>query len=317
MIDFKKLIEAGVHFGHQTSRWSPKMAPFIWGYRNKVHLIDVSKTAHQLEKAAKFLESTAANGKTILWVGTKKPAQAIVTRIGNELESPYLTHRWIGGTLTNYSQVKKLITKLLHYEDILNKSDQFNYTKKELNTIHKAVERLRETVGGIRKLSWPIGAVVLVDIRKEQAALKESASLGIPIVALVDTNSDPTLVDYVIPANDDAPKSIKIILDYLAESVKRGKELAKKKKETVKAKAEEEKMLEAKKAKPAASAKKAKEVKITAKEVKTEKPATVKAKPKASEKVAAPKEVVAPKEKETVKKTEVKEKKEAPKAPKK
>lgn len=232
MVDFKELIKAGVHFGHRRSVWSPRMAPFIWGFKNNVHLIDVSKTAYNLESAAKFLEQVAADGRPILWVGTKKPAQASIYATANRLSMPYVTHRWIGGTLSNHSQVKKSVTKLLHYEDILSKASKYPYyTKKELNTFQKVVDRLKKNVGGIINLKWPLGAIVLVDIKKEQSALREAAVMGVPVVALVDTNSDPSLVDYIIPGNDDAPRSIKFIIDYLEEAVKRGQETAATKKE--------------------------------------------------------------------------------------
>lgn len=227
-IDFKALVKAGVHFGHQTSRWCPKMAPYIWGFKNNVHLIDVSKTAAQLEKAAQFLEGVAAEGKSILWIGTKKPAQDIVQSIAANLNMPYVNHRWIGGTLSNYGQVKKSITKLLHYEDVISKSEKFpQYTKKEFNVFQKLVNRLNKNIGGIRTLQWPVGAVVLIDVTKERSALKEAAAVGVPVVALVDTNGDPSLVDYVIPANDDAPRAIKVVMDILEAAVKQGKETAK------------------------------------------------------------------------------------------
>ena len=230
MVDFKDLAKAGVHFGHQTSRWNPKMAPYIWGHRNGVHLIDVSKTAVMLERAAKFLESVAAQGKQILWVGTKKPAQAFVAQ-ARDVKMPSVTHRWIGGTLTNNLQVRKSITRLLHYEDILEKSEKFPYNKKELGVFQKIAHRLEKNIGGIRNLRWPVGAVVLVDVRKEQTALKEAVSMGIPVVSLVDTNGDPYGVDYVIPGNDDSPRAIKIILDYLLQAAQKGQEIAARKKE--------------------------------------------------------------------------------------
>lgn len=225
-IDLKKLIQAGVPFGHPTSSWAPKMAPYIWGHKNKVYLIDVSKTAYQMEKAAEFLKSIVMDGKSILWVGTKKPAREIIQQTAESLGAPYVAHRWIGGTLSNFTQVKKSVTKLLHFEDILSKTDHEHYTKKEISTLQKKQYRLKANIGGILNLKWPLGALVIVDARKEQAALKEAAGLGIPVVALVDTNTDPSLVSYVIPANDDAPKSIKIIIDYLAEAVKEAKDKA-------------------------------------------------------------------------------------------
>ncbi len=224
MIDFRKLVEAGVHFGHQRSRKCPKMDPYIWGIKNDTLLIDVSKTAHCLEKAATFLEDVAAQGKGILWVGTKKPAQDIISSAATNLKMPYVSHRWVGGTLSNYGQVKKSITKMLHLEDVVAKSEQYpHYKKKEINVFQKQIARLQKSVGGIRGLSWPVGALVLVDVSKERSALKEAIAMGVPVVALVDTNADPSLVDYVIPANDDAPRSIKLLINYLAEAAARGK----------------------------------------------------------------------------------------------
>ena len=203
------------------------MDAYIWGNKNGVSLIDVSKTAHQLEKAAKFLNRLQLKANTILWVGTKKPAQDIILAMATSFNMPYVTHRWIGGTLSNYSQVTKSRTKLLHYEDVLARSEKFPfYTKKELNVIQKAVERLKKNVGGIRSLTWPVGAIVLVDILKERSALREAARMGVPVVALVDTNADPSLVDYVIPGNDDAPRAIKIVIDYLGEAARKGVEVA-------------------------------------------------------------------------------------------
>ncbi len=226
MIDLKELIKAGVYFGHQKTRWNPKMAPYIWGHRSGIHLIDVSKTANNLEKAAQFLKTIAEQRKPILWVGTKQAAQQTIGDIAKNLEMPYINHRWVGGMLTNYPQVKKSVTKLLHYEDILSKAEDSNYTKKELNHLQKLVEKSKKNIGGIRKLSWPIGAIVVVDVKKEETAIKEAAQSGIPIVALVDTNADPSLVNFVIPANDDSPKSVKLILEYLEKAVQEGKDKA-------------------------------------------------------------------------------------------
>lgn len=230
MIDFRELIKAGSHFGHQTSRWCPKMAPYIWGLKSKVHLIDVSKTAFQLEKAADFLRKIAEEDKQILLVGTKRPAQKIIEDMAKNLGMSYVNHRWVGGTLSNYEQVKKSVTRLLHYEDVLAKSESHPYyTKKELNVFQKLVYRLEKSVGGIRTLKWPVGAIVLVDVGKEGSALQEAVAMKVPVVAIVDTNCDPTLVDYVIPANDDAPRSIQVIMDYLAAAIEKGKGEASKK----------------------------------------------------------------------------------------
>ena len=269
-VDFRDLVKVGAQFGHLKARLNPRMNPYIWGTKNNVHLIDVSKTAVLLGKAASFLEEIAASGKPILWIGTKKAAKDLITATAQKLDMPYVSHRWIGGTLSNHSQVKKSVTKLLHYEDVLSKTEKFpHYTKKELNVFSKIVERLKKNIGGIRGLKWPIGAVVLVDVVKELSALKEAATVGIPVVAIVDTNGDPSLVDHVIPANDDSVRSIKLIIDCLAESVEKGKKQAaqekkvereaeKKEKETkVKVKKTAEKATEKKEApKKAATAKK-------------------------------------------------------------
>jgi small subunit ribosomal protein S2 len=227
---FGELVKAGVHFGHQKSRWCPKMKQYIWGYKNGVHLINVALTADHLNKAEKFLESISAEGKTVLWVGTKKAASKSIAEIGARLNQPFVNHRWLGGTLLNWSQVKKSLTRLLHYEDVLAKSESNPfYTKKELNLYKKTADKLEKTVGGIRKLALPVGAIVIVDVSKEQSAVKEAVLMGVPVVAIVDTNSDPSDVDFVIPANDDSPQSIGLIVNYLADAVTRGKEAATKK----------------------------------------------------------------------------------------
>jgi small subunit ribosomal protein S2 len=283
MVDFKELISVGIHFGHQTARWNPKMAPYIWGFRKGIHLVDVSKTAHYLEKAAKFLEAVASEGKPILWVGTKKAAQKAIEKWGNDLKMPNVTHRWIGGTLTNFPQVKKSVTKLLHFEDILDRAANFPYTKKEFLNFQKMADRLNRNVGGIRNLKWPIGAIVIIDVRKEKTVLNEAQVAGIPVVALVDTNSDPTGVSYVVPGNDDSPKAVNFIIDYLGEAVKRGvasvvkKEKAPKKDvqqvEALKAKVAEPKKIVVKKEEKVAekvSAKEVKDVKVVQSVVKKE-----------------------------------------------
>ena len=222
MIEFRDLIQAGLHFGHQKSRWCPKMAPYIWGHRNGIHLIDVSKIAFNLEKSSKFLEEVAARGETILWVGTKKSAKGMIESIGQNLNMPYVSHRWLGGTITNFYQVKKAVTKFLHLEDVIKKSEDSTYTKKEFVTFQKAADRLKRTVGGLIDLKMPIGAIVLIDVKKEYTALQEAISAGVPVVALVDSNANPDGVDFVIPGNDDSPKAIKLVLDYLAAGAARG-----------------------------------------------------------------------------------------------
>lgn len=226
----KKLIENGVHFGHQIQRRDPRMDPFIWGKKNGVHLIDVSKTVHQLERAAQFLEAVASEGKQILFVGTKRPAQGIIEETAKKLNCPFSATRWVGGTLSNYPQVRKSVTKLLHYEDVVSKSDKSNYTKKEIGVFQKVVGRLQHSVGGVRQLHWPVGALVVVDAKKEATAIKEAVTMRVPVVALVDTNSDPSGISIIIPGNDDSARSIRVIIEELAQAVERGMEKAKEKK---------------------------------------------------------------------------------------
>ncbi len=249
MIELEKLFKAGVHFGHQKRRWCPKMEPYIWGFKSNVHLIDISKTAYQLEKASKFLKELVGEGKTVLWVGTKKPAQEAVKAAAKQLDMPYVNHRWIGGTLSNFAQVKKSVTKYLHYKDILAKADKYpHYTKKELNVISKAAGRLEQNVGGILNLKWPVSALIIVDVIKEGSALREATTMGIPVIALVDTNADPSLVDFVIPANDDSPRAIQVLIDYLAAAAQKGKDTFDKQKEKERlAKQEERESAKAKK----------------------------------------------------------------------
>lgn len=227
MVDFRMLVKHGVHFGHQKTRWCPKMAPYIWGIQNNIHLIDVSKTAYQLERAAQFLKEVAAEGKRILWIGTKKAARDAIVNAAVDLKMPYVCHRWIGGTLSNNSQVKKSVTNLLHKEDILANVEKFPlYLKKEFNKIQKDVERLNKSVGGIKNLTWPVGAIVLVDVTKEHSALKEAVVMGIPIVAIVDTNGDPSHVNIVIPGNDDSPRSVGLLIGRLKDAVAEGVAIA-------------------------------------------------------------------------------------------
>lgn len=221
MIDLKKLLEAGVHFGHKTSRWSPKMRPYIWGAKNKVHLIDVSKTAVMLERAATFLKETASMGGRFLFVGTKKSAQGIIQRAATSAKMPYVIHRWVGGTLSNYDQVKKAVTRLLHMRDVLQKPTT-HYKKKEISMIQKEVARLEKNVGGIIDFEYPPAAIIIVDAKKEVSAIKEASRLGVPVIGLVDTNTDPTDVSFVIPTNDDSPKAIACIIEYLEASIKAG-----------------------------------------------------------------------------------------------
>lgn len=223
MMDFRELIKAGVHFGHVKARQCPKMLPYVWGVKNDVQLINVAQTAYCVEEAARFLEKLAGEGKQILWVGTKKSAQKAIFDAAVSVNMPHVTHRWIGGTLSNFGQVKKSVTRYLHLLDIIERAEKYPYyTKKEINGFIKIVERLKKSVGGIEKLTWPVAAIVVVDVTKEFSAVHEASMMGIPVVAIVDTNGDPSKVDYVIPANDDASRSVEIITQYLAQRVAAG-----------------------------------------------------------------------------------------------
>lgn len=219
MIDIKKMLTSGVHFGHRTSRWSPAMRPFIWGEKNRVHLIDVSKTSFLLEKAVVFLEGLARQNGRFLWVGTKAPAQEVVRAAAERLSMPYVTNRWLGGTLTNYEQIKKAITRYLYYKEIVDKQQLEGYKKKEIVAMQKEVERLEKIVLGVVNLQYPPAALIIVDAKKERTAIQEATRVGIPVVALVDTNSNPKGVNYIIPANDDSPSSISCIIEYISARV--------------------------------------------------------------------------------------------------
>ncbi len=218
MIDIKELIKSGIHFGHRTSRWSPKMKPFIWGAKNKIHLIDISKTAFLLERAVEYLKAVTAEGGSIMWIGTKKAARDIVKKNAELLGMPFVINRWVGGTLSNYSQIKKAITRLLHLRDVAVKSGSY-YTKKELSTMNKEIARLEKNIGGIINLRYPPQAIFVIDAKKEHAAVREALSLGIPVIGIVDTNTDPTGINFVIPANDDSPRAIECIMNYIIPHV--------------------------------------------------------------------------------------------------
>jgi len=287
--ELKQFVEAGVHFGHHTARWHPKMRPYIWGARNKIHLINVAKTAFLLERAKKFLEEVTSQNKLILWVGTKKAAQPSIKAIGEKLEMPYVAHRWIGGTLSNYDQVKKAVTQLLHLRDVQKKSLS-RYSKKEQSMLLKDLERLEKNFGGIVKLNALPAALIVVDAKYERSAIKEALGMNIPVISLVDTNTDPTGITYVIPSNDDSPKAISLIIKLLGESVEAGFVVAEKAKQEAAQKAAEKK----------AQKNKAHDVKQAKKAVQTKEAAT-KAKATASPKVDVTKKTATPPKEENKK----------------
>lgn len=222
-VDIKALFEAGAHFGHKTSRWHPKMAPYIHSKRQDSHIIDLTKTVAGLEKALPFISEVASTGKQILFVGTKKHAKEIVKQTAETLGQPYVTERWLGGVLTNGTTVGRQIRKLKDLERRMASGDlDKRYSKLEVQRFQEEIDVLNTRYGGIKDLNGQPGAMIIVDVIGDANAIKEAKTLGIPVVAIVDTNADPSVVDYVIPANDDAIKSVQLILDYIAEAVKAG-----------------------------------------------------------------------------------------------
>lgn len=224
MLDLREMLKAGVHFGHKTSRWCPKMRPYIWGSKNRIHLIDVSKTALLLEKIGGLIKEVSSQGGMFLFVGTKKAAQPIIEKAAKDTKTPYVINRWVGGTLSNFEQVKKAITRLLHLRDVAEKSAGY-YKKKEIVMFQKEIARLEKNVGGIIDFAFPPAALIVVDAKKERAAVKEAHALGIPVIAIVDTNTDPVGVTHIIPANDDSPKSIQFLVDYIASKIQEGQKI--------------------------------------------------------------------------------------------
>lgn len=230
-VDIKQLLEAGVHFGHKTSRWHPKMAPYIHSKRQDSHIIDLTKTVEGLEKALPFLTATAAAGKPILFVATKKQTKELVKQTAESLNQPYVTERWLGGTLTNVNTVTAQIKKLKDLErNMASGAFEKKYNKLEIQRFQEEIDELTKKYGGIKDLSGKPGALFLIDVIGDNNAISEAKTLGIPVVALVDTNADPSRVDYVIPGNDDAIKGVSLILDYVSKAIDAGKGVTKKEK---------------------------------------------------------------------------------------
>jgi small subunit ribosomal protein S2 len=227
-VDIKALLEAGVHFGHKTSRWHPKMAQYIHSKRQDSHIIDLTKTVEALDKALPFL-TKVAGGKQILFVGTKKQAKDIVKAAAEKAGQPYVTERWIGGMLTNVNTISAQIKKLKDLERRMASGDlEKRYNKLEVQRFQEEIDELNTKYGGIKNLNGKPGAIVVVDVITDTNAIKEAKTLGIPVVGVVDTNADPTPIDYVVPGNDDAIKGIQLLLDYFAAAVAEGAGSAKK-----------------------------------------------------------------------------------------
>ena len=224
IISMKQLLEAGVHFGHQTRRWNPKMSSYIFTERNGIYIIDLQKTVKKVEEAYNFVRELAAEGKTVLFVGTKKQAQDSVKEEAERVGHFFVNQRWLGGTLTNFSTIQKRIDRLTQLETMEQDGTFDVLPKKEVIVLKKEMERLEKFLGGIKGMKSLPGALFIIDPRKERIAVAEARKLGIPIVAIVDTNCDPDEIDYVIPGNDDAIRAVKLLTGKIADAIMEGKQ---------------------------------------------------------------------------------------------
>jgi small subunit ribosomal protein S2 len=225
VISMKQLLEAGVHFGHQTRRWNPKMAPYIFTERNGIYIIDLQKTVKKAEEAYNFIRQVSEEGKDILFVGTKKQAQEAIQDEAKRSNMHFVNNRWLGGMLTNFSTIKGRIRKLEQIEKMQEDGTFEVLPKKEVIKLKGEMEKLEKNLGGIRNLdASKVGAMFIVDPRKEKNAILEARILGIPVVAIVDTNCDPEEVDYVIPGNDDAIRAVKLITAKMADAIMEGRQ---------------------------------------------------------------------------------------------
>lgn len=224
VISMKQLLEAGVHFGHQTRRWNPKMKKYIFTERNGIYIIDLQKTVKKVEEAYNYVKELVANGGTILFVGTKKQAQESVKEEAERCGMFYVNHRWLGGTLTNFQTIQTRIARLKEIEKMAEDGTFDVLPKKEVAQLKKEQERLEKFLGGIKEMTEYPDAIFIVDPRKERIAVQEARKLNIPIVAMVDTNCDPDEIDYVIPANDDAIRAVRLITSKIADAVIEGRQ---------------------------------------------------------------------------------------------
>ena len=241
-VTMKELLEAGVHFGHQTKRWNPKMKPYIFGARNGIYIIDLQKTVRMFKNVYDFIVDTVAGGKSVLFVGTKKQARESIYEEANRCEMFYVHNRWLGGMLTNYQTIKQSIDRLNHLNNIINDGSINLFPKKEGLQLEKERVKLDNNLGGIRTMVGLPGAIFVVDPKKEAIAVREGKRLNIPIIAIVDTNCDPDEVDYIIPGNDDAIRAIRLISSRIAEACIEGKEQLAEKQQADADKVDEEKV---------------------------------------------------------------------------
>jgi small subunit ribosomal protein S2 len=235
---YKDLLDAGCHFGHMKRKWNPKMRPYIFVERKGIHVIDLNRTVECLERAANALRQMAKSGKKILFVGTKKQARIIIEDAARSVGMPFVTDRWLGGMMTNFATIRKSVRKMQNIERMLNDGTLENITKKERLVLSRKHEKLNRMFGGIAQLNKLPNTLLVVDISHEHLAIAEATRLGIRTIGVVDTNSDPTIVDFAIPSNDDASKAIAIIVNYLAEAIREGLEERKNMKEEAPAEAE-------------------------------------------------------------------------------
>jgi small subunit ribosomal protein S2 len=233
--DMKALLEAGVHFGHRTQKWDPRMRPYIFTERNGIHIIDLQQTVKALDDAYKLVRDMVADGKTVLFVGTKRQAVETIEAEAQRCEMPYVTVRWLGGMLTNWQTMRKRIGELENLERIAESPEEqvnaqnpaLRLTKRELLGNQRTIEKLQERFGGIREMSKLPDMIFVVDVKREETAVKEANTLNIPVLGLVDTNCDPSVIDHVIPSNDDAIRAIKLMVAYIADAVVEGRSMRK------------------------------------------------------------------------------------------
>ncbi len=218
-----ELLEAGVHFGHKTQRWNPKMKKYIYGERHGIYIIDLRKTSDLLDQAYEVVRDAAAKGKNVVFVGTKKQASEVVEQEANRCGGYYINRRWLGGTLTNFETIRTRIKKLNELEDLRDNGHFERLPKKEVSMMTKQINKLNKSLSGIKTMKGMPGVLIIVDQKKELIAIKEAKKIGIPIVGLVDTNSDPDNIDYVIPGNDDAIRAISLVAGKLADAVLEGR----------------------------------------------------------------------------------------------
>jgi len=225
VVSMKELLEAGVHFGHRTKRWNPKMRPYIFTERNGIHILDLQQTMARLEKAYEVVRDTVAQGGTVLFASTKRQAQESIASEAERCGMPYVNQRWLGGTLTNFRTIRQRIDYLLSLERRQELGEFSRLPKKEALGLQRQIEKLNRRLGGLKEMRRLPNLLFLADVRREAIAVKEAKKLGIPIVAMVDTNCDPDPVDYIIPANDDAIRAIKLITSKMADAVLEGKQI--------------------------------------------------------------------------------------------